>query len=202
MTSKFYCVKKGRKTGIFTAWSECKEYTYQFSGAIYKSFTTKEDADKYMGTQKEKEKNEEKTQSVVAYTDGSCDVKKTKTSGASCIIIENEDIRCIIGKKEENSTNNRGELFGVLLALKYLDTHSNLQSIKIITDSQYAINQSLKNWKATTNLDILNEIWELLDTSKVTFEWVKGHNKDKYNEMADQYANYARKLDTDKESIF
>ena len=35
---KFYAVKQGRKTGIFTSWDEAKAQVDGYSGAVYKSF--------------------------------------------------------------------------------------------------------------------------------------------------------------------
>ena len=35
---KYYVVWKGRKTGVFSTWDECKEQIGNFTGAIYKSF--------------------------------------------------------------------------------------------------------------------------------------------------------------------
>ena len=36
---KYYAVKKGRKTGIFTTWDDCKAQVNGYKGAVYKSFT-------------------------------------------------------------------------------------------------------------------------------------------------------------------
>ena len=44
----FYAVKAGRKTGIFTKWSECLESVSGYPRAQYKGFATKEDAEAYM----------------------------------------------------------------------------------------------------------------------------------------------------------
>lgn len=49
MASKFYAVKKGRTTGIFTSWDECKQMVDGFTGATYKSFKTLDEATAYMG---------------------------------------------------------------------------------------------------------------------------------------------------------
>jgi len=57
---KFYVVWKGRKTGVFTTWDDCKVQTNGFDGAVFKSFETRELAEeafnnsstKYVGTQK------------------------------------------------------------------------------------------------------------------------------------------------------
>ena len=35
---KFYVVWKGKKTGVFTSWDECKKSIDGFKGAEYKSF--------------------------------------------------------------------------------------------------------------------------------------------------------------------
>mgnify|MGYP000781394018 CR=1 FL=1 len=44
---KFYAVRKGRKTGVFATWALCQEQIKGFSGAEYKSFTTKEEAEAF-----------------------------------------------------------------------------------------------------------------------------------------------------------
>ena len=41
---KFYAVKKGYKPGIYTTWAECQEQVKSFKGALYKSFSSEEDA--------------------------------------------------------------------------------------------------------------------------------------------------------------
>ena len=38
---KFYVVWKGRQTGVFNTWDECKAQTNGFEGAIFKSFPTR-----------------------------------------------------------------------------------------------------------------------------------------------------------------
>ncbi len=45
---KFYAVREGTKPGIYTNWDECKKNVNGVKGAIYKSFTTKEEAEAFM----------------------------------------------------------------------------------------------------------------------------------------------------------
>ena len=45
---KFYAVKKGKKTGIFSTWDECKEQVTGFKGAVYKSFKTLSEAEAFL----------------------------------------------------------------------------------------------------------------------------------------------------------
>ena len=43
--SKHYVVLKGKKTGVFSTWDECKQYVLGFPGAKYKSFSTISEAE-------------------------------------------------------------------------------------------------------------------------------------------------------------
>lgn len=45
---KFYAVKAGKKVGVFDNWTECNESIKGFSGAIYKSFPSKEEAEAFL----------------------------------------------------------------------------------------------------------------------------------------------------------
>lgn len=48
MPKKFYAVRKGRKTGIFTTWDESRAQVHGFPSAEYKSFPTMEGAKAFM----------------------------------------------------------------------------------------------------------------------------------------------------------
>jgi ribonuclease H-related protein len=45
---KFYAVKKGRRPGIYITWDECKQQVSGHSGAVFKSFKTKQEAKEYI----------------------------------------------------------------------------------------------------------------------------------------------------------
>lgn len=53
---KFYAVKEGRETGIFTRWAECLKSVSGYSKAQYKGFATKEEAESYMNGSRVKDK--------------------------------------------------------------------------------------------------------------------------------------------------
>lgn len=46
MAAKYYVVWKGKKTGVFTSWDEVKRYIQGVPGAKYKSFTSREVAER------------------------------------------------------------------------------------------------------------------------------------------------------------
>ena len=49
MSKKVYAVKKGRTTGLFMSWEDCKAQVDGFAGAEYKSFADPQDAMAYLG---------------------------------------------------------------------------------------------------------------------------------------------------------
>lgn len=46
--AKFYGVKVGEKIGVYNTWTECLEQVKGYSGADYKSFKTKEEANEFV----------------------------------------------------------------------------------------------------------------------------------------------------------
>ena len=50
MKKKYYAVAKGRKTGIFNSWEDCKKQVDGFSSAVYKSFESEAEAKKYISS--------------------------------------------------------------------------------------------------------------------------------------------------------
>jgi ribonuclease HI len=81
--------------------------------------------------------------------------------------------------------------------------HANGDECQIFTDSEFWINVITKwaaGWEAKgwqkkggiKNLDIVQEVCPLYKKSKAKLTWVRGHNNDPGNEMADEWANKAR----------
>ena len=60
---KVYAIRKGKQTGIFHSWEECKQLVDGYPRAEYKSFLTQEEAEQYLGIK------EEITYKEVLYTD-------------------------------------------------------------------------------------------------------------------------------------
>ena len=75
---KYYAVKNGRNIGIYSSWSECEKQVKGYSGAEYKSFLTLKEAKAYLnGEENSEEKDicDLKDNEMIAYVDGSFDVK-------------------------------------------------------------------------------------------------------------------------------
>lgn len=100
----------------------------------------------------------------------------------------------------EHTTNIRMEGFAIMAALE----HANGEECEIYTDSEFWINVITKwslgweknGWKKKggeiKNLDIVTKVCPLFRQSKAALIWVRGHNNDEDNELADEWANKAR----------
>ena len=51
---RFYAVAKGRETGIFHNWKDCKRQVHRYEGAMFKSFDKKEEAKTFIDNEKQK----------------------------------------------------------------------------------------------------------------------------------------------------
>ena len=136
------------------------------------------------------------TSDYVAYCDGSFQ-SSINCGGWSSVIIKDGKIIKKLYQGYTETTNNRMEIMGVLETLKYFKTPV---KIKIYSDSQYVINSIVNGhvykWFenkdfSKKNLDLWFELLDLLEFHNVTFEWVKGHNKNEMNELADKLAVHA-----------
>ncbi|HUS26769.1 MAG TPA: ribonuclease H [Nevskiaceae bacterium] len=131
----------------------------------------------------------------IYYTDGSCE-PNPGTGGYAVI----KNMRPHILGGEHNTTNIRMEGHAIIAALK--DAAGNTCAIH--TDSEFWINVitkwapgwETKGWKKKggeiKNLDIVKEAYALYKQSQATLVWVRGHNNDEGNELADHWANKAR----------
>jgi ribonuclease HI len=133
---------------------------------------------------------------IIYYTDGSCE-PNPGTGGFAVI----KDMKPAILGGDFETTNIRMEGRAIVAALK----DANGEACEIYTDSEFWLNVITKwslaweknGWKKKggpiKNLDIVQEVCPLYRQSKATIIWVRGHNLDEGNEMADHWANEARK---------
>jgi ribonuclease HI len=133
----------------------------------------------------------------IYYTDGSC--SPNPGPGGFAVILNDKPV--VLGKENE-STNIRMEGEALVAALK----HAGSEKCEIHTDSEFWINVltkwapgwEAKCWKKSSkgeiqNLDLVKELYELYSHSKAKLVWVKAHVGHDGNELADEWANKARK---------
>lgn len=123
----------------------------------------------------------------VAYTDGSCDnLSKERAGGSAYVILKDGEIVKMKNHGQLNTSNNRMELLAIISAVNACPDSA---FIDIYTDSQYCILVLSKSYKPKKNPD-LYELYKkcVAHVGGVRFHWVKGHDGNTYNELADQLA--------------
>ncbi len=106
---------------------------------------------------------------------------------------------------DKDTTNIRMEGSALISALELLDG----EEAEIHTDSEFWINVLTKwaagwesrGWKKSTpgeiqNLDLVKKLYGLYKESNAKLIWVRGHVGTELNELADEWANKARKGET------
>lgn len=102
---------------------------------------------------------------------------------------------------EKQSTNIRMEGLALIAAIEYakgepVEIHSDSE-FWINTITKWAPNWARNGWKKKTgeikNLDIVQKLYMLYQENPVELVWVRGHAGTEMNELADEWANRARK---------
>ena len=133
---------------------------------------------------------------TIYYTDGSA--SPNPGPGGFAVI---KDLKPhILDSEDGETTNIRMEGKALIAALR----DAGGEKCVIYTDSEFWINVVTKwapGWRERgwtkkggeiKNLDIVQEILPLYESSKSELRWVRGHEGDEGNELADEWANRAR----------
>jgi len=200
---KLYAVKKGKKTGIFETWEACKASVDGYSGAQYKSFFSKEEAQAYLtGTTNPLQNpsanvaNNAKTNQVIAYVDGSFQKDLGKYSFGCVLILPDGDIVRESGNGDNPESlelrNVTGEMLGAMYAVKWCEING-YTAVKICYDYMGIEMWATGGWK--TNNELTQKYAAFMRASskriQITFQKIAAHTGDKYNEEADKLAKAA-----------
>lgn len=118
---KYYAVRSGRKTGIFTSWEECKKQVMGYSSAVYKSFTDREEAERFMAAAAPKS-DKSIDERVKIYVDGSFDVGTGRFSYGMAVLdgdMEITDNKAFVDPELAAMRNVAGEIKGSMAAMQY-----------------------------------------------------------------------------------
>lgn len=189
---KYYAVKNGRNPGIYTSWASCLKEVKGFSNAVYKSFKKKSDAEAFMKDEKEEMAIDKDT--VIAYVDGSFNLKE-KTYGAGVVFIKDgqeETFKKAYDDSYHTHRNVAGEVKAAELAIE-IAIEKSYKKILIYHDYQGIASWAEGAWK--TNNDLTKSYKSFIDEKskviQIAFKKVKGHSGDKYNDLADRLAKDA-----------
>lgn len=208
---KFYAVKKGYNIGIYESWSTVEPLVKGYSGAKFKSFFSRDEAQTWLegnGDMARRPASKKKSNvsvepghhgaEILIYTDGGA-INNPGPGGYGVVILTGT-IKKEFQGGYRLTTNNRMELKACIVALQQVQESS--LKIVLYSDSSYVVNGLSKGWvkkwkkngwltadkKQVLNRDLWQELHLLYDKLDVDFRWVKGHAGNPLNERCDQLA--------------
>ena len=203
---KYYAVKAGRETGIFTTWDACKAQVQGYSGAVYKSFATLEEAQAYLtgtGTSMAAGANDtvqDLTQlpvgEMAAYVDGSFLPEEHRYAFGAVIFYHGKEYRFSGSDNDTDLADMRnvaGEIMGAERAFAFA-LEEGARVLHLYHDYEGVAKWCTGEWQAKKpgtqayRARYLDAKAKGLD---IRFYKVKGHSGDVYNELADQLAKSA-----------
>ena len=191
---KFYVVWKGVNPGVYDSWDECKRQVDNFEGALYKSFSTKELAEKAYQSNPWNYVGKGKTEKSTIISQGDF-IKDSLAVDAACsgnpgpmeyrgVYVANGQELFLKGPYQKG-TNNIGEFLAIVHGLAFPKQQK--MDIPIYSDSVNAI-LWIKNKKNKTKLEPCEEnklLFELIERAE---KWLKENT----------YKNKILKWETDK----
>lgn len=199
----YYAVRVGKVNNqIYDNWNDCQRNVSGVSGAIFKKFTTREEALNFIDTSPSNNKlTTTLNNKLIAYVDGSYNTTNKET-GYGIVFVRNNEIICrdfgrilIYG---DNSINNvLGELMGALKATE-LAVANNYEEIIIAHDYLGVSAWVTGEW--TPKMEITKKYKNLMNyySSRIRIDFlkIKAHSSDSdggsvFNHEADRLAKLA-----------
>lgn len=199
---KVYAVRKGKKTGLFYSWNECEMAVNGYPGAEFKSFLTEEEAKKYLRYERKTENayisdaSDMEEGRLLAYVDGSFDVAIGKYAFGCVILTPDGEIIRESGNGDNPESlairNVAGEMLGAMTAVRWA-IKNGYDTIELRYDYEGIEKWATGAWKAKNALT--QKYAEYMQRQKryikISFQKVKAHSGDYYNEEADKLAKEA-----------
>lgn len=192
---KVYAVKKGKVTGIFNTWNECKASVDGYPGAEYKGFTSMEEAEDYLGAGIQDAPNKDLPEPghLLAYVDGSYEDSLKKYAFGCVFLLADGRIYTQYGNGDNEQSlqyrNVTGEMLGAMYAVKFAMLNG-FQGIELRYDYQGIEKWVTGEWRSKTELtkkyaDAMREWGRSIE---IRFTKVAAHTNVRYNELADRMA--------------
>lgn len=199
----FYAIARGRVPGIYTAWSEAQKQIKGFNNPKFKKFNSREEAQAFIDDTPNVKQNNlmgfiqtenptENDNCLICFTDGACSSNGKPGAKSSYAIVwpyhESYNFADIV--QGESQTNNRGEYTALIYALHQADKldPEKKRTLIVYTDSMLLIKsltEWLHSWKKNewkksdgqiiSNLDLVKQLDDLLQTRKVSLRHVRAH---------------------------
>ena len=187
----FYAVAVGLQTGIFTSWAETQPLVRGYSGAKYKKFETRDEAQAFLDLFSTPKRSKAETGRVEIYTDGShCE---GETGFGLVLIYPGGEKQTISGNlPASGETNNAAELYAIYVGLSLTEG-----DILVCSDSEYAVDKLMgiyapKEGKTVPNEELIEKIRRKMQNRCIELRHVKAHANNENNNEADKLAKRGR----------
>ncbi len=199
---KYYAVRAGRETGIFTSWDQCKEQVMGFPGAVFKSFAAREEAQAWLLGEPAGAANPSlcppdgaEGSFLEIYVDGSFRADTGEYSYGMVVLQEGEEL-CFQEKFSDPEAaamrNVAGEIRGAMAAMEYALAQG-AETLYLYYDYAGICHWCSGEWKANKPATQAYRAYfqGLSGRLQVCFMKVKGHSHNHYNDLADKLAKEA-----------
>ncbi len=123
------------------------------------------------------------------YTDGGCLVNPDGPGGIGVVVMNlKTGERKEFLEAYEKTTNNRME---IRAAVKGLENVPEGTVVELFSDSQYLVKTALGMFRESKNVDLWKLLHQAEKGKKIVYQWVRGHNGDRWNERCDELATQA-----------
>ena len=193
---KFYAVRKGAVPGIYMTWDECRNQINGYSGAEFKSFKDRAEAEVYMSGKTPVAEADVEILYPYAFVDGSYN-DTSKTCGYGGFVVEADGTRHIIQGSDTDPGwasmhNVSGEIVGCMaavakaleLGLSELHIYYDYTGIELFVDG---------TWEPTKpgTIAYKSAMANAMEKIRISFHKVKAHTGIPGNELADRLAKQA-----------
>jgi len=204
MAKYYYAVKNGLRIGVFNTWEECSKQVKGYSNAVYKKFSTYDEALRFVNggnntVTVDKSIDNLRENEIIAYVDGSFDADNRLYSYG--LVLLTKEGKITISNKENDERlvemrNVAGEIRGSMIAMD--------EAIKMKKDTLFLYYDYMGiekwatgEWKANKYGTKMYKAYydSIKDKLNVVFNKVKAHSGNEYNEEADRLAKKALKME-------
>lgn len=204
---KYYAVKRGKITGVFNSWTECKNSVDGYPDVEFKGFTSLEETRAYLGdlyclrfeqkddAQKTAEPLRERPAEgwLLAYVDGSYEDSLKKYAFGCVFLLPDGRIFVEHGNGDDPKSlqhrNVTGEMLGAMFAVQFARLNG-FQGVELRYDYEGIEKWVTGAWRAKTErtTEYAKAMREWGRSIQLRFCKVQAHSNVYYNELADKAA--------------
>ncbi len=181
---KYYVVWHGHHPGIYNSWALCQAEVKNFPGAIYKSFTSRLEAEEAYGTTPDRKRSFVRKKEPAKFSTKFEYISESISVDAACSgnpgvmeyrgVWTSDKTEIFHFGPAQNGTNNIGEFLALVHALAWLAKKNDPNTI-IYTDSKTALSW-VKKKKANTKLKADKTNFKLFEMIARAENWLRANS--------------------------